>query len=111
VLGWTLSHFFHRDGAGNVLEPEFLYRPYRLETPAGDLAIVFRDHRLSDLIGFTYGSMQPKQAAADLVSLIAHSLKHRQGDGSTALEQPWLVTIALMARIAGNFISKMASPS
>jgi len=26
---------------------------------------------------------------------IAHSLKHRQGDGSTALEQPWLVTIAL----------------
>jgi len=32
-----------------------------------DLAIVFRDHRLSDLIGFTYGSMQPKRAAADLV--------------------------------------------
>jgi len=51
----------------NVLEPEFLHRPC-METPAGDLAIVFRDHRLSDLIGFTYGSMQPKQAAADLVA-------------------------------------------
>jgi len=72
-----------------------------------------RDHRLSDLIGFTYGSMQPKQAAADLVAFGSDRalLKHRQGDGSTALEQPWLVTIALMARIAGNFISKMASPS
>ena len=98
VLGWTLQHFFHRDGAGNVLHPEILYRPYRLETNAGDLAIVFRDHRLSDLIGFTYSSMPPKQAAADLIGhleAIAHTLKHRQASGSTALEQPWLVTIAL----------------
>jgi len=108
VLGWTLSHFSTAMGwqcLGAGVSPVSL--------AAGDLAIVFRDHRLSDLIGFTYGSMQPKQAAADLGHLeaIAHSLKHRQGDGSTALEQPWLVTIALMARIAGNFISKMASPS
>jgi len=46
---------------GNVLEPEFLYQPYRLETPAGDLAIVFRDHRLSDLM--VYLLTNPKQAA------------------------------------------------
>jgi alpha-amylase/alpha-mannosidase (GH57 family) len=113
VLGWTLSHFFHRDGAGNVLEPEILYQPYRLETPAGDLAIVFRDHRLSDLIGFTYGSMQPKRAAADLVGhleAIAHSLKHRQGDGSTALEQPWLVTIALDGENCWEFYHQDGKP-
>ena len=113
VLGWTLSHFFHRDGAGNVLEPEVLYRPYRLETPDGDLAIVFRDHRLSDLIGFTYGSMQPKQAASDLVGhleAIAHSLKHRQGDGSTALEQPWLVTIALDGENCWEFYQQDGKP-
>lgn len=99
VLGWTIQHFFHRDGAGNVYEPEFLYRPYRLETPHGDLAIVFRDHRLSDLIGFTYGTMEPRRAAADLVGhleSIIYSLKHRQPNGpESGLEQPWLVTIAL----------------
>lgn len=97
VLGWTMQHFFNRDGHGNVMEPELLYRPYRLETPHGDLAIVFRDHRLSDLIGFTYGSMEPGKAAQDLVGhleAIAHTLQSHQAD-STALEQPWLVTIAL----------------
>jgi alpha-amylase/alpha-mannosidase (GH57 family) len=97
VLGWTLGHFFHRDETGNVYEPEVLYRPYRLETPHGDLAIVFRDHRLSDLIGFTYASMDARHAAADLIGhleAIARSLKHRQGDG-TSLQDPWLVTIAL----------------
>jgi alpha-amylase/alpha-mannosidase (GH57 family) len=98
VLGHTLKHFFHRDEAGNVLEPELLYRPYRLETPHGPLAIVFRDHRLSDLIGFTYGTMNAKQASADLVGhleAIARSLKQRQPGDGTSLEQPWLVNIAL----------------
>ncbi|GAC1489438.1 MAG: hypothetical protein NVS2B14_00690 [Chamaesiphon sp.] len=56
ILGSTLKHFFQRDGAGNVLEPELIYRPYRLQTQDGDLAIVFRDHRLSDLIGFSYAN-------------------------------------------------------
>ncbi|GBE93437.1 glycoside hydrolase [Nostoc cycadae] len=92
VLGWTLKHFFHRDGAGNVQQPEILYRPYRLKTPAGDLSIVFRDHRLSDLIGFTYGSMQPKQAAANLVGHLQAIAKKQRENPS---EQPWLVTIAL----------------
>lgn len=98
VLGCTIKHFFHRDEAGHVSEPELLYRPYRLETPYGPLAIVFRDHRLSDLIGFTYASMNPKHAASDLVShleAISRSLKHRQPSGDTSLEQPWLVNIAL----------------
>lgn len=98
VLGWTLKHFFHRDGGGNLFEPEFLYRPYKLETPHGDVSIVFRDHRLSDLIGFTYGAMEPQRASADLVGhleAIAHSLKQKQSDHTTALEDPWLVTIAL----------------
>jgi alpha-amylase/alpha-mannosidase (GH57 family) len=98
VLGWTMQHFFHRDGSGNVEEPELLYRPYRLRTDAGDLSIVFRDHRLSDLIGFTYSAMEPQRAAVDLVGhleSIARSLKSHQPSQSTVLENPWLVTIAL----------------
>ncbi|MHC5721959.1 MAG: glycoside hydrolase, partial [Nostoc sp.] len=90
--GWTLKHFFHRDGAGNVEQPELLYQPYRLETAEGDVSIVFRDHRLSDLIGFTYSTMPAKQAASDLVGhLQAIAKKQRESQS----EQPWLVTIAL----------------
>lgn len=98
ILGCTLHRFFNRDGAGNLIEPELLYRPYRLETPHGDLAMVFRDHRLSDLIGFSYSGMEPRRAAKDLVGhleAISRQLKHRQPGGGNTLEQPWLVTIAL----------------
>ncbi|MEQ8956384.1 MAG: glycoside hydrolase, partial [Coleofasciculus sp. C2-GNP5-27] len=98
VLGWTMQHFFHRDETGTLMEPTLLYRPYRLETPQGNLSIVFRDHRLSDLIGFSYGSMEPKQASTDFVShleAISRSIKRRQQEGGTGLDQPWLVTIAL----------------
>ncbi|KGF72774.1 glycoside hydrolase [Neosynechococcus sphagnicola sy1] len=113
ILGWTVDHFFHRDGLGTVCEPELLYRPYRLETEHGDLSIVFRDHRLSDLIGFTYGSMEPKRAAADLVGhleAIARMLKHRQLGGGTSLEQPWLVTIALDGENCWEFYQQDGKP-
>ena len=111
ILGWTKQTFFHRDGVGNVCEPETLYQPYRLETPYGDLAIVFRDHRLSDLIGFTYGSMEPKKAAGDLVGhleAIKRTLKTHQGGG--ALEKPWLVTIALDGENCWEFYQKDGLP-
>lgn len=106
VLGWSLKHFFHRDETGNVYEPEKLYRPYRLETPAGDLAIVFRDHRLSDLIGFTYSAMEPRQAVTDLVGhleAIARSLKDQA-------DQPWLVTIALDGENCWEFYPQDGKP-
>jgi alpha-amylase/alpha-mannosidase (GH57 family) len=111
VLGWSLKHFFHRDETGTVYEPEMLYRPYRLPTPSGDLAIVFRDHRLSDLIGFTYSSMEPKRAAADLVGhldAIGRSLKQRQHQST--LEQPWLVTIALDGENCWEFYAQDGKP-
>ncbi len=53
---------------------------------------------MSDLIGFTYGSMNPEQAARDLIGhleAIARKLKHRQKNHQQILEKPWLVTIAL----------------
>ncbi|NEO48831.1 MAG: glycoside hydrolase [Moorea sp. SIO4A3] len=108
VLGCSINHFFHRDERGNVTEPELLYRPYRLETDHKDLAIVFRDHHLSDLIGFTYGSMSPTKATADFLGHLdgiraslaiaecnPDTSKPQQSEACSGLEQPWLVTIAL----------------
>ncbi|WP_448268047.1 glycoside hydrolase [Nostoc sp. DSM 114159] len=107
VLGWTLKHFFHRDGAGDVEQPELLYRPYRLQTAEGDLSIVFRDHRLSDLIGFTYGAMPAKKAAADLVGHLQAIAKMQRDSHS---EQPWLVTIALDGENCWEFYPQDGKP-
>jgi len=107
VLGWSLKHIFHRDNVGNVEQPELLYRPYRLETSAGDLAIVFRDHRLSDLIGFSYSAMPAKQAAGDLIGhLQAIARMQKEQDPN----QPWLVTIALDGENCWEFYPEDGKP-
>lgn len=113
VLGWTLRHYFHRNPQGCLHDPQRLYQPYSLETSGGSLQIVFRDHHLSDLIGFTYSGMDPLRAAQDLVDHlheIAHTLRQRQDDSSTALEHPWLVTIALDGENCWEFYAQDGKP-
>jgi alpha-amylase/alpha-mannosidase (GH57 family) len=64
ILGRTLGRRFTRDDTGAVEQPDLLYRPYRIGMAGRDVACGFRDHTLSDLIGFTYSSW-PADAAAD----------------------------------------------
>ena len=54
VLARSLGRDIARDDAGHVRDPRLLYSAYRLERESHELAIVFRDRTLSDLIGFTY---------------------------------------------------------
>lgn len=70
ILARTLGIGFPRDGAGLPENPEALYRPYRVRVAGAEIACVFRDHVLSDLIGFTYSSWDPAAAAEDLVRRI-----------------------------------------
>jgi len=51
----------------DTLTPRALYAPYRLEREGGEVAIVFRDHALSDLIGFAYQTWDSREAATDLL--------------------------------------------
>ena len=67
ILARTLGRGFPRDGGGNVEHPEVLYRPYRVGAPGASVACGFRDHTLSDLIGFTYASWSADFAADDFV--------------------------------------------
>jgi alpha-amylase/alpha-mannosidase (GH57 family) len=73
ILGRSRGLSFTRDGAGNVEQPEVLYRPYRVRVGGGEVGCLFRDHVLSDLIGFTYSSWPPVAAARDLVNRIAEA--------------------------------------
>jgi alpha-amylase/alpha-mannosidase (GH57 family) len=52
-----------RDSSGHLTDPQLLYRPYSYE----NISMVFRDHTISDLIGFVYSQWDPRRAADDLV--------------------------------------------
>jgi len=67
-LSQSLSVPIERDRHFTVKNPSFLYRPYVLE--GGRTRIFFRDHHLSDLIGFHYQKMGSMEAARDLVERI-----------------------------------------
>jgi alpha-amylase/alpha-mannosidase (GH57 family) len=67
VLERSVERALHRDSRGTAYPLELLYRPWLRKTPAGDVAILFRDRALSDLIGFSYAGLDPARAAADLL--------------------------------------------
>jgi alpha-amylase/alpha-mannosidase (GH57 family) len=73
ILARSRGMAFTRDGAGNVEQPEVLYRPYCVRVGGAEVRCLFRDHVLSDLIGFTYASWPSKTAAHDLVNRIAEA--------------------------------------
>jgi alpha-amylase/alpha-mannosidase (GH57 family) len=66
VLARTKQMGFHRRGDGTMQGGEELYRPQALATGGKPISLFFRDHQLSDLIGFVYSRMEPQAAAADL---------------------------------------------
>ncbi len=68
VLERSLSGVTPRPAASHAKSAEGPYWAYRLGRDSGDISIVFRDHTLSDLIGFSYKSWDSRNAADDLVS-------------------------------------------
>jgi len=71
ILTNSLRRPLRRDDAGNVTDP-FLYRPYAIDVQGKRVSMIFRDHVLSDLIGFDYAKMDPEHAASDMVSRLEH---------------------------------------
>jgi alpha-amylase/alpha-mannosidase (GH57 family) len=69
VLGRSLDHQMIRDNEGYLdrSSAEKLYNIYRLERDGLSMNMVFRDHRISDLLGFVYAGMSASDAARHLV--------------------------------------------
>ncbi|PYP90078.1 MAG: glycoside hydrolase [Candidatus Angelobacter sp. Gp1-AA117] len=75
VLGRSTGNLFARDHSGK-LEPasaDRLYRIYHWEQSAASMHMVFRDHNLSDLIGFVYSGVPARDAAEDFIRRIRES--------------------------------------
>jgi alpha-amylase/alpha-mannosidase (GH57 family) len=65
VLGRTLGIGFGRDASGIPANAERLYSPLRVRRGEKEITGFFRDHYLSDLIGFVYSRMSATAAAED----------------------------------------------
>jgi alpha-amylase/alpha-mannosidase (GH57 family) len=89
VLGKTLSAGFWRDAGGLPGNAEKLYAPLRWRREGNEMYGVFRDHYLSDLIGFVYSRMDQDAAAEDLHRRI------RQIGERVASSRPLTVTLIL----------------
>ncbi|HUL34908.1 MAG TPA: glycoside hydrolase family 57 protein [Candidatus Eisenbacteria bacterium] len=72
VLGRTLNVGFFRDSSGIAANAERLYQPWRVQMPSTGITGLFRDHHISDLIGFVYSRMDSKGAVADLHGRLRH---------------------------------------
>jgi alpha-amylase/alpha-mannosidase (GH57 family) len=66
VLSRTLHVGFSRDARGVPQNAALLYSPHRFRDGGSEIVALFRDHYLSDLIGFVYARMEPEAAAEDL---------------------------------------------
>jgi alpha-amylase/alpha-mannosidase (GH57 family) len=87
ILGRTLGMHFDRLQEGR-LKPEQapkLYTPYLYSAAKTEMRLVFRDHTLSDLIGFVYSGMPAKQAAEHFIRSIKESAKPVLDKGRDAL--------------------------
>jgi alpha-amylase/alpha-mannosidase (GH57 family) len=91
ILARTLGTSFNRDGGGQVDHPRRLYTPYKLADGNRQVAIAFRDHALSDMIGFQYASWAPDAAANDFVSRLAEAGRRTSFGGG--VEEPTIFVI------------------
>ncbi|MCL4475657.1 MAG: glycoside hydrolase family 57 protein [Nitrospirae bacterium] len=74
-----------RGSSGNVLKPDLLYSAYEYS----GVSMIFRDHKISDLLGFVYSGWDPKSAAEDLINRLL------QIQSSLPQNEPHVVPIIL----------------
>ncbi len=98
ILGRSLQIGFERYSNGTLEGARDLYRPYRFGTDGEQISIFFRDHYLSDLIGFVYANMPPHAAAHDLHQRIRTAAQ-------CAGEGPKVISIILDGENAWEFFS------
>ena len=87
VLARTLGMSFMRDGRGRVPDVSAgkLYNIHRFESGETRMHLLFRDHAISDLIGFVYSGMPARDAASHLMQNIKDSAEPILRTGADAV--------------------------
>jgi alpha-amylase/alpha-mannosidase (GH57 family) len=76
----VLARTLHQDGG-----PRVSYRPYEWSQNGRQISMIFRDHHLSDLIGFVYSRMGAEEAAAHFLAQIRNNCWDIMAQGRDAL--------------------------
>jgi len=92
ILSCSTEGWVSRDSNGFLRNPEMLYRPWRVEEQGRQLQIIFRDHAMSDQIGFHYQRYAPEHAVADFLGKLEAI---GRATGGNAGRRPTLVSIIL----------------
>ena len=92
ILSCSTDGWISRDGNGYLRNPEMLYRPWRVEEQGRQLQIVFRDHAMSDQIGFHYQRYAAEHAVDDFVGKLEAIGNATSGNAG---HRPTLVSIIL----------------
>jgi alpha-amylase/alpha-mannosidase (GH57 family) len=71
LLSKAFGKPIRRDVDGIPVDADWFYRPYAASTSSGPIPLFFRDHRLSDLIGFEYSRWDAHDAANNFI----HNIK------------------------------------
>jgi alpha-amylase/alpha-mannosidase (GH57 family) len=90
ILSSSTHGFVSRDPKGFVRNPDRMYRAYKVAEGGRELGIVFRDHALSDLIGFQYQRSEPAAAVDDFFKHV-----HAIGKSVNTGGEPALVSVIL----------------
>jgi alpha-amylase/alpha-mannosidase (GH57 family) len=80
---------------------DILHQPYRLKINGSELSIVFRDHVLSDLIGFVYSRWKAQDAVEDFLGKL-HKIRSKLDENEL---NNYLVTIILDGENAWEYYS------
>ena len=92
ILSCSTDGWVSRDSNGYLRNPEMLYRPWRVEEQGKTLQMIFRDHAMSDQIGFHYHRYAPQHAVDDFVGKLEAI---GNATGGNAGHRPTLVSIIL----------------
>jgi len=87
VLGRTLGINLSRNGSGRLppQAAEKLYTVHRYENGQTAMHLLFRDHTISDLVGFVYSGMPPADAAGHLIQSIRQAAEPILASGRDAV--------------------------
>lgn len=85
----------YRDYDGVPQDPGWLYRPYSANTPSGEMRILFRDHHLSDLIGFEYSRWNAVESASNFCNIIQKIYNKLSSIESGLRKEEYIVPVIL----------------
>ncbi|REK12080.1 MAG: alpha-amylase/alpha-mannosidase [Planctomycetota bacterium] len=92
ILAGSTDGWVSRDPHGMVRNPEMLYAPWRVEEQGKSVQMIFRDHALSDQIGFHFQRYHADDAVRDLLGTL-EAIDH--ATEAHATKRPALVSIIL----------------